>query len=274
MEKLKKIIKLISGLGIASASLIISLSFPLLTIVGIPTFIIGLSMSYDGLMKKDIKHNIFKVSKNENELIENPFRIDRFIKCMFGKNKVKNFLNESMNCFKQLDVYENNQKVKYKMKSHGFTKKRLEELQKLGYIENLETKVMYNGKKKSFFLENLAMGNFKQLFKKKEKFEMNFNLTGKSFYNEEIQKYVDYVVNKHNLPKVDVINNDLNNGVNNKVEESNNNKKDNIISNNNQKEDIILNSRRDVIDALQKFKEEALNSKYNNQEQVNRASLR
>lgn len=199
MDKIRKALKLTLGLCISAISMAL-ITMPPLTIIGIPTLIAGLGMSYDGLMKKDLKHNIFKVSRKNNELIENPLRIDRFIKCILGKNKVKNFLSESMDCFNQLDVYENNKKVRYTMKSHGFTKKRLEELQSLGYIEKLESKVQSNGKKKSFFFENLAMGNFKNLFKKKEKFDISFELTGKSFKNEEINKYIDYVVNKHNKP--------------------------------------------------------------------------
>ena len=266
MDKLKKVIKLISGLCIAAISGALVLTPPL-TVIGVPALIISLGMTYDGLMKKDLKHNIFKVSRKNNELIENPFRIDRFLKCLFGRNKFKNFLNESMDCFKQLDVYENEQKVKYTMKSHGFTKKRLEELEKMGYIENLESKIMYNGKKKSFFLENLAMGNFKKLFKKKEKFEMSFNLTGKSFYNEEINNYVDYVINKHSAKPLENMNNNSSNNISINREKNEINKIDN-------KETTKLNDIRDTIVDLQKRREELLNSKYIDQEQSYRANVR
>ena len=248
MNKIKKALKLVLGLGISAVSMAL-IAMPPLTIVGIPTLIAGLGMSYDGLMKKDLKHNIFKVSRKNNELIENPFRIDRFIKCALGKNKVKNFLSESMDCFNQLDVYENNEKVRYTMKSHGFTKKRLEELQSLGYIEKLESKVMDNGKKKSFFIENLAMGNFKNLFKKKEKFNMSFELTGKSFKNEEINKYIDYVVNKHNKPVENI-----------KPVES---KKVVQVSQEDKYNDREIDTRTKIVE-LKKIREELINSREEN----------
>jgi len=259
MGKFKQTIKLISGLGVSVISGILVVTPPL-TIIGVPGLITGLGMSYDGLMKKDLKRNIFKVSRKENELIENPFRVDRFIKCALGKDKVKNFLNESMNCFRQLDVYENDTKVKYTMKSHGFTKKRLEELQKMGYIENLEIEPMYNGKKKSFFLENLAMGNFKQLFKKKQKFKMQFNLTGKNFYDKEVDDYVDYVVNKHKdtsnsndfMSKYNIENNNSSNVIN-----SSN------ITNIGRENTQEMDTHTKIIE-LKKVREELLNSNENN----------
>ena len=55
MDKLKKVIKLISGLCIAAISGALVLTPPL-TVIGVPALIISLGMTYDGLMKKDLKH--------------------------------------------------------------------------------------------------------------------------------------------------------------------------------------------------------------------------
>ena len=197
MEKIKRILKITGGVILTSSSVIISSVFPPFLIPGIPLMIGGLGISYDGFMKQDLKKSVFKVN-NDNKLVENPFKIGKSISLMTKKDKVRNFLNESINAFKQLKVEENNNKITYKMETHGFVKKRLEELQQLGYLENVESKVQDNGKEKSFFLENLGMGNFKNLFKKKKKYDITFNLTGKSFDNNyiELSNYMDSVVNR------------------------------------------------------------------------------
>lgn len=197
MKTLKKIVKLIVGLPVAVVSSVL-ITMPPLTLIAIPLFIEGVGLINDAISKQDTKNSFFKVGRGD-KLVENPFRLISTIKYALKKDKTKNFMNDFINCLSQIDVLKNGEPIKYKTDSHYFTYKRLKELEDMGYIENLNYKVKYNGKEKSFFLENIAMGNFKNAFKKKQKLAIEFNLTGKDFKSDEIKEYIESVSKRKNM---------------------------------------------------------------------------
>lgn len=191
MEDAKQFLKLVGGLVGAAVSIALIASPPL-TLIGIPLLFPSLEMAYNGTMKKDIKGIPFKVDRH-NKLVENPFGIIHSIKYALRKDKTENFMNDFIKSMSALTPGE-----EYKTDSHYFTLKRLQELQELGYIEDLQSEVKYGGKKQSYFIENIAMGNFRHPFKKKEKIAISFKVTGKDFNSEEIQDYVTALVNRKN----------------------------------------------------------------------------
>ena len=191
MEDVKQIFKLVGGL-VGGAAAIVLIANPPLTLVGIPLLFPTLEMAYNGTVKKDIKGIPFKVDRH-NKLVENPFGIIRSIKYALRKDKTKNFMNDFIKSMSALTPGE-----EYKMDSHYFTLKRLQELQELGYIEDLQSEVKYGGKKQSYFFANIAMGNFKHPFKKKEKIAISFKVTGKDFNSDEIKDYVTALINRKN----------------------------------------------------------------------------
>ena len=190
-ETMRKLAKLTIGLPVAVVSAVL-ITMPPFTIAAIPLFIEGVGLINDATSKKDTKNSFFKVSRGD-KLVENPFRLISTIKYSLKKDKTKNFMNDFINCLSQIDVKRNGEPIKYKTDSHYFTYKRLKDLEEMGYIENLSYKEKFNGKEKSFLLENIAMGNFKNAFKKKKKLTIEFNLTGKDFNCDEIKEYIDSV---------------------------------------------------------------------------------
>lgn len=172
-----------------------------LGIIGIPFLLITCSKIYNLMIQNIVKDSIFSVSEdghiNQNTLA-NPIKMIKLIKT---KDKKKIFIEEAKNMFQQLPrTNKKNEIIKYTTNSHILTYKLLKDLEKNGYVKNLE-KTPFNKKKRLLF-EKILIGNKKEINKKYQMYRITFELTEKKQIKEELKNNSKENKNRNNSEKI------------------------------------------------------------------------
>lgn len=147
-----------------------------LFLLSIPLLAIYSSKLGNNLMGKQIKDSLFIVTKKgkiEQSVLSNP---KKMIKMLKSNNKLETFKEEALNMFLQLEKNDSHNNVTiYHTISHSITLNLLKQLEKDGYIKNLN----YEKTKKSrLILERLFTFNLTNL-KKHQMYKISFELTEK-----------------------------------------------------------------------------------------------
>ncbi|MBR4262635.1 MAG: hypothetical protein IKQ35_04665 [Bacilli bacterium] len=165
------------GIGIGSIPLGIGLTL----VAFIPA-----SKLLDDIKGNSIKNSIFSVTR-DGKIHQNTLsRPLRFLSLLSKSDKQKQFTEEALNMFVELDEKDKDGvKKQYHTRSQILTLSLLKKLQKNGYIENLEYK---ESGKSRLISERILLGNFKDLFKNKKHkmYDISFNLTDKKRNREDI----------------------------------------------------------------------------------------
>ena len=167
-------------LTVATASTIV---LPVLLVAGMTIPAGKLKNDIEG---SNIKKSIFAVS-SKGKITQNALaKPTRLFSLLSKKDKNKEFQNETLNMF--LELNKTNKKgevIQYNTRSHVLTYRMLMKLQKNGFIENLNREPAGTSR---LIAESLGMGNFKQLFsgKKTNMYNITFNLTDKERTKEEL----------------------------------------------------------------------------------------
>ena len=129
-----------------------------------------------------IKKSIFSASRNgkiTQDTLRHPLK---FLKILGNKNKMDLLIKEEYNMFKQLKRCDSKGNIiNYNTLSQGLTVKLLKDLERLGYIENLE---YIKSKKSNLFFEKLLIGNNSKSKNKKNMYNITFNVTDKKIDDE------------------------------------------------------------------------------------------
>ena len=194
---MRRIGKFMLGMTTLVTATALAFTFPLTIPVMLPFMVEGAALTSDSIHKKDFKNSIFFMN-HKNEIYQNGLRLDKLVKHMFNKNKTEVFMEETLNCLKDLDAYKNGKKQTYKTLSQTATLRFLKDLSRMGYIDNLEyTK---SNKKRKLFLEKLILGNKDKSLKKYNFYNISFGVTGKKIDDKEIEDYMNkmlhYMTNK------------------------------------------------------------------------------
>lgn len=190
-----------------------------------------------------IKKSIFSVSRNgkiTQDTLRHPLK---FLKILGNKNKMDLLIKEEYNMFKQLKRCDSKGNIiNYNTLSQGLTVKLLKDLEKLGYIENLE---YAKSRKSSLMLEKLLIGNNSKSKNKKNLYNITFNVTDK-----QISDDVLFSLNSSRDKNVYRDNSGLDNKGN----------QDKINNNSHSDSDSTL-SRQKKIDELKRMRENLVGSK-------------
>jgi hypothetical protein len=108
---------------------------------------------------------------------------------MNDKDKGKRFIKEAISMFSQMDTRDKKGNLKnYKTKSQAKTLFLLKQLERNGYIQNLEYKP---AGKMYLIVEKVEMGNAKGMNKKHQMYKIEFNLTDKERTKEDLMNLIE-----------------------------------------------------------------------------------
>ena len=162
----------------------------------IPVFVISLipALSFASKLMDDISGNkindsIFSVYNNGKifqNSISHPLRM---IDIMRTKDKGKRFVEEAVSMFTQMDTRDKKGNLKlYRTKSQAKTLFLLKQLERNGYIQNLEYKP---AGKMHLVVEKIEMGNPSGMNKKHQMYKISFNLTDKERIKEDLMSLTE-----------------------------------------------------------------------------------
>ncbi|MBR3117510.1 MAG: hypothetical protein IKF36_06565 [Bacilli bacterium] len=169
-------------LGSAVAA-VITLNIPII-IAMVPVATISAAKLADDISGNEVDNSIFSVS-NDGKIVQNtlakPFR---FLKLLGKKDKTEAFKEEAVNMFIELkEKDDEGNKIEYSTVSHALTYKLLKDLEKNGYIEDLNRT---DAKESRLLFAKLTMGNSDVSSKKRKMYNISFKLTDKERRYEEL----------------------------------------------------------------------------------------
>lgn len=160
---------------------VIAFNIPL-ALISFPVMVISADRLKGDIEGNFINKSIFSVSRNgkiTQDTLRHPLK---FLKILGNKNKKEILIKEEFNMFKQLKRCDSKGNIiNYNTISQGLTVKLLKDLEKLGYIENLECTFC---KKSNLFFEKLLIGNNSKSKNKKNMYNITFNVTDKQISDE------------------------------------------------------------------------------------------
>ena len=149
----------------------------------IPT-LVSASKLIDDIKGNKINDSIFTVYRNGKIFQNSTAHPLKMLSISRDNDKTKRFTEEALTMFTQLKNKNNKGKeITYTTKSQPMTLFLLRNLQKNGYIKNLESK---RAEKKRLIVEKLFMGNLKDIGKKTQMYKISFNLTDKERNKEDL----------------------------------------------------------------------------------------
>ena len=167
----------------STAAAVITLNIPII-IAMVPVATISAAKLADDISGNEVDNSIFSVS-NDGKIVQNtlakPFR---FLKLLGKKDKTEAFKEEAVNMFIELkEKDDEGNKIEYSTVSHALTYKLLKDLEKNGYIEDLNRT---DAKESRLFFAKLTMGNSDVSSKKRKMYNMSFKLTDKERTIEDL----------------------------------------------------------------------------------------